>query len=137
VRLEAMPDSLTLIVGESADLQVAAFDAKGNRIPTASLRIAAPRRAVDASLWLERGVLRALEAGRHEIVVTAVEAVAGGQPAQVTIPVAIRLPPVDRVEIRSAAGRLYQGTTLRHYARGLHADGTEREAPEIRWSSSD
>jgi hypothetical protein len=81
--------------------------------------------------------VRALSAGTYQLVVTAVAAAAGAAPATVSVPVTVRWPAVTEVHIDSMSSTLYEGTSVRHSAAALHADGSERPDAEIRWSSSD
>src|SRR5687767_15797564 len=80
-RLEAEPTSLTLKAGSAVPLEVTAYDAQGRVIDPVRLRISAPRGA----LSVRDGTVRARQAGRHEIVVTAVD-------SRATEPVILRIP---------------------------------------------
>ncbi len=132
-RLAAEPASLTLVLGEAAPLHITAVDAQG-RILDVPVRVVAPRGALRYS----DGTVTALEAGRHEIIATlVVPPGAGVEPLTLRVPVTVGLPPVTRVEIVAAPGRLFRGTTLAHSARGLHADGSARSGSDVRWTSSD
>ena len=130
-RLVAEPSSLTLRAGSAAPLDVKAYDAQGRVIDPVSLRITAPRGA----LTVRDGTVRARQAGRHEIVVTAVGA-GVVEPVTLTIPVTVTWPAVATVEITPEPGRLYATMTLAHRARAMHGDGTERRDPELTWRSS-
>jgi hypothetical protein len=132
-RLVAEPTSLAIRAGETVPLVVTAYDAQGNVIPDAGVRVAGPRRA----LLVADGQVKALQAGTYEIVATAFP-VADAEPIRLTIPVIVTWPAIGKVEIIPDAGRLYTGVTLPHRARALHGDGSDRPGAEVawRWSSS-
>ncbi len=136
VRLEATPTRLVATAGDSVRLTVSAYDASGNQIQV-PVRIAAPRRAVNVVPWYRSGYVRALTAGEHEIIAVVVNRDPRAEPISLTVPITVRWPPVTQIVIEHDAARLYHGTTLRHEARALHADGSERPDPAITWRSID
>src|SRR5688500_11263648 len=130
-RLEAEPTSLTLKAGSAVPLEVTAYDAQGRVIDPVRLRISAPRGA----LSVRDGTVRARRAGRHEIVVTAVDTRAN-EPVVLKIPVTVTWPAISSVVVTPEPGRLYATMTLAHQARAMHEDGSERRDPEFTWRSS-
>ncbi len=133
-RIEADPSSYDLAVGEPAVLNLTAVDADGNPVEAASLRIAVggPFRSAGGNRFMVQ------EAGEFEIIVSVVlPPDADRIPPTLRIPVNVRWPDVDRVEVEVEEGSLYAGTTLAHAATALHADGSPRPDPALRWSSSD
>ncbi len=131
--VEAEPASLALVVGESSALEVRVVDAAGAAVDV-PVRFAAPRR----SLRVRNGMVEALAPGSFDVVATVVvPADAGVEPPSVRIPVTVTWPAVTRLDVESQAGRLYVGTRLEHGVTGWHADGSERPAPQVAWSSSD
>jgi hypothetical protein len=131
-RLVAEPAGLSMVVGEASGLTIQAVDAAG-AIVDVPLRIVGPRGAISVG----DGVVTAARAGEFEIVATQVlpEGVSG-DPLVLRVPVTVVWPPVQRVAVTAADGRLYVGTRIPHAATALHADGTERPDAEIRWTSS-
>src|SRR5688572_11309553 len=93
-RLVAEPASLTLRAGSAAPLEVTAFDANGRIIDPVTLRVTAPRGA----LTVREGTVLARQAGRHEIIVTAVGA-GVTEPVSLRIPVTVTWPAISSVEI--------------------------------------
>jgi hypothetical protein len=128
-RLTAQPAALQLTVGDSAALRITALDASGSAL-NVEFRFAAPRGA----LRVADGHVAALEVGTHEIVVTLVTT--AEDPPSIRVPVTVAPPPLASVSLTADEGRLYAGTTIGHRARALHADGSERQDPQITWSSS-
>lgn len=136
VQLRAQPASLAITAGQAVALRITAFDASGEAI-AAAVRLGVPRSGVDVSSWVENGTVRGVAAGTYQLVATAVGAPEGGDPASVTVPITVTWPPISRVEIAVGPGRLYTGTTLRHDAAAIHADGSELPGAAFGWSSSD
>jgi hypothetical protein len=130
-KIVAEPTTLVLKAGETAPIKLTAFDAQGNALPNARVRMSGPRTA----LALNTGLVKALRAGRYEIVASAPGAPADA-PVMVSIPVTVTWPAVTRVTITPEPGKLYTGATLAHDARAFHADSTERRGAEITWRSS-
>jgi hypothetical protein len=131
-RLVAEPATLTLKAGESAQIRVIAYDASGNELRAARIRLSGPR----AALAVGQGQVKALRAGRYEVVASAATT-RGDQPVLVRIPVTVTWPAITRVAITAEPGRLYTGVTLAHDARAYHADSSERRDALITWRTSD
>ena len=131
-RLVVEPTSLALKAGESAPVIVRAYDASGNELKAARVRLSGPR----AALAVGQGQVKALRAGRYEVVASA-QSARTDQPIVVRIPVNVTWPAITRVAITAEPGRLYDGVTLAHSARAYHADSTERREVTMAWRSSD
>lgn len=131
VRLVAEPAELSLRAGEERSFNVVAYDAAGNVVPDAAVRVGGPRMAV----FFGDGVVRALRAGDYTAVASWSDP--GAQPVTLEIPVRITWPTVERLEIEAEAGRLATGVMLAHRARAYHDDGSERRGLEATWTSSD
>ncbi len=129
VRIIAEPANPTLVAGQPIALKLTAFDSAGNVIENPPLRSSGPR----GVLRYANGQLTGMQAGKYEVVVTAV---GGTNPARLTIPVTVQWPPIAQVEILPEPGRLYTGVTLAHRARAVHADQRERKNVAITWRSS-
>jgi hypothetical protein len=134
-RIHLEPAQLTLVVGEQAPIQVQIVDREGR-----SLDI--PVRVVGArdALRYQDGTVEALAVGSHELVVTeVVEAGADRDPLAARLPVEVTWPPLAGIEIVPASeDDLFEGTTLRLEARGVHEDGSIRdELPGVMWRSED
>ena len=134
-RMEAEPSRLVVTAGDSVRLRVTAYDAAGQAIGQPVIRLAASRAEIDVRPWYESGRIVARTAGTHRLL--AVAPGPNGRPVQLEIPVVVEWPAVSSVDVGSADGRLYAGTTLRHTARASHSDGSERPDPSIVWSTSD
>ena len=133
VRLVAAPADLSLRAGTEAPLRITAYDAAGNVVPDAMVRVAGPRQALfyDA----EEGVLRAFLAGDHVAVATW-SGEPGTPPVTLEIPVNVDWPGVTRIEISPEPGALYTGVMLGHTAAAYHADDSRRPDARPEWSSS-
>ncbi len=148
-RIEADPSSLVLERGGSATLAIRVVDEAGRAVDEA-VRVIGARRALSVETGAgdpsNRGragtpgatgaTVTALEVGEWEIVVTTVRPGPGGAPLQLTVPVVVEWPAVVRVEV-ARAGPIFEGSTVTHRARALHADGTERPGAEFTWETSD
>ncbi len=130
-RLTVEPTTLTLKAGETVPFKVTAYDAKGNELRAARVRVSGPRNAVSVG----DGLIKALRAGRYEIVASAA-ASREATPIVVRVPVNITWPAITRVSLTPEPGRLYAGVTLAHDARAYHADSSERREVTINWRSS-
>jgi hypothetical protein len=129
VRIVAEPANPTLIAGQAIAFKLTAYDSAGSVIENPPLRSSGPR----GVLRYANGQLTGMQAGKYEVVVTAV---GGTNPARLTIPVTVQWPPIAQVEILPEAGRLYAGVTLAHRARAVHADQSERKNVAVTWRSS-
>lgn len=132
VRLVAEPAAVTLRAGEEIPFTVTAYDAAGNVVPDAEVRIGGPRMAVS----FRDGMVRALQAGRFTAVATW-SGQPGTTPVTLEIPVTITWPSLARLEIVPEPGGLYTGVMLPHRVRGYHDDGSERRNLSGTWRSSD
>jgi len=128
-RLVVEPANLVVKAGETVPFKVTAYDSNGNVLRAARIRVSGPRAAVAVG----EGQVKALRAGRYELVATA-----GGRaaPVIVRVPIAITWPSITRVAIAPEPGRLYAGVTLAHDAQAFHADSSERKEAMITWRSS-
>ncbi|HSM03754.1 MAG TPA: Ig-like domain-containing protein [Longimicrobiales bacterium] len=132
-RLSAEPARLALVAGETAEIVVTVRDAAG-AVVDLPVRLVGPRQA----LRVRGGRVEALAAGEYELVATAVlPADAGVAPPELRIPVTVRWPAVEEMEIVAEEGRLYAGTRIGHRALARHADGSTRPEPRFEWRSSD
>jgi hypothetical protein len=130
-RLVAEPASLSMRAGEELPFRVVAYDASGNVVPDAAVRVGGPRR----SLFFGDGVVRAFEAGDYTAVATWSDP--GATAVTLEIPVSVTWPALARVEIAAEPGRLYTDVMLAHRAHAFHADGSERPSVPTLWSSSE
>ncbi len=135
-RIEARPAELVVTVGESAALELLTYDETGARV-TAEVSLVGPRSGVDVVGWFQDGTVRGVAPGQYNVVALARSPGSSAEPTQLPIAVTVRWPAVTRIEIEQENPRLYEGTTVRHMARPLHADGTERPDAEVTWSSTD
>jgi len=132
VRLAPSVSQLTLAAGDQVPFNVQAIGPNGSPVDV-PLRITGPRNAVS----IEDGMVRGLQPGEYEIVVTVVLPPATGlNPLSLRIPVVVTWPNVSELAIE-AESSLYKGTTVGHRAWATHADNSIRPDPEINWSSSD
>ncbi|MGH7469921.1 MAG: Ig-like domain-containing protein [Longimicrobiales bacterium] len=129
-RLVAEPNRLVMKAGETLPFKVTAYDAQGNEIADASVRVGGPRRAVSVT----DGQILAREAGTFTVTATAPGA--GNAPITLEIPVIVTWPALSKLEILPDPGRLYAGVTLGHKAAGQHADETPRKGLVATWRSS-
>ena len=132
-RLVAEPASIAIKVGETSPLRIVAYDAQGGVIAEPAIRVSAPRGVIAR---IGGDTIRALRAGRHEIVISAVGEAGGATPVQLRIPLNFTWPALSRVEILPEPGRLYTGVTLGHRARAFHADSSQRPDLTFTWRSS-
>ncbi|MGH7713115.1 MAG: Ig-like domain-containing protein [Gemmatimonadaceae bacterium] len=131
-RLVAEPARLTLKAGQSAAFKVTAYDAQGNVIRDAQVRVSAPRMA----LSFGDGQVTARRAGSWTAVATSFTS-PDVAPVTLEIPVLVEWPALSKIDVSAEPGRLYVGTMLAHSAKGLHADGTPRLGLTVTWRSSE
>ncbi|MEQ1692143.1 MAG: Ig-like domain-containing protein, partial [Gemmatimonas sp.] len=129
-RLVADPARVTIRAGETQPFKVTAYDARGNVIADAVVRVGGPRAAVAFT----GGEVQAFRAGSYTATATA--GGANGQPITLDIPILITWPALSKIEILADSGALYTGIALGHRARGLHADGSERGGMTVTWRTS-
>ena len=138
VEIEVEPSSIQLGAGENTPIHARALDAQGNEVEVAEFTYATPRGA----LQFADGVLLAIEAGDYELAVSLFPTPEvdweGDEPPTTTIPVRVGWPSIAEVEV-TGGNALYEGSMVRHSARALHPDGSQRpsRAAPVRWSSSD
>jgi hypothetical protein len=130
-RLAIEPTTLSLKAGETVPLKVTAYDAQGNVLRAARVRVSGPRNA----LLVMGDSVKGMRAGRFEIVATAAGAT-GSEAIIARVPVNVSWPAISAIEITPEPGRLYTNVTLGHTARAFHADRTERRDLPITWRSS-
>jgi hypothetical protein len=136
-KLVAEPASITLKAGDSARVTVKGYDAQGREVPDAVVRVFGTRRGVGYN----DGYIRAFQAGKHTVMAMAERGggACGGNdcvPLTLEIPVTVTWPALAKLEMLTAAGRLYTGTTVVHSVKATHADGSERRSIEPSWKSS-
>jgi hypothetical protein len=132
VRLVAEPAQVSLHAGEEVPFRVVAYDAAGNAVADAPIRVGGPRMAV----YFGAGTVRGIQAGSYTAVATWTGG-AGTAPVTLEIPITVTWPALARLEIEPEPGGLYTGVMLAHRVRGYHADGSERRNLAARWASSD
>ncbi len=136
--VQVTPASLSLDVGEQAQLSARVLDADGNEMDAQVLFFPAfadgRRGSARRSLDVDRasGVVKAVKGG--EFVVMAI--VVSGRNVRGQVPVSVAFPALDRVVVSPAGGALYVGTSTRHTAQLLDTADDVREG-EITWGSSD
>lgn len=133
VRVEFEPGRLEMTAGERVAMPtVRLLDADGNEVD-ALYRVFT--RGVAA---VEDGQVVATEGGDGQVIALVMTPPDyDGDRVMGVLAVDAGWPPVTEVEVSADAGRLYQGTAVRHRARALHADGSERPGATFTWSSSD
>ncbi|MDQ6828729.1 MAG: Ig-like domain-containing protein, partial [Gemmatimonadota bacterium] len=129
-KLVAEPTSLTMKAGESVPFKVTAYDAAGNVITDAFVRVGGPRMAIQFG----DGMAKAVTAG---IFIATATAMGARDPIILEIPVNVTWPTLTKMEIVPEPGRLYTGIMLAHAAKGYHADNSERHGVAATWRSSD
>lgn len=128
-RLVAEPARVTLRAGDTSPFKVTAYDARGNVIPDAVVRVGGPRTAVSFGA----GSVSAFRAGSYTATATASGA---NGPITLDIPVIVTWPTLSKIEILADTGTLFTGIALGHRARGVHTDGSERPGMTVTWRSS-
>ena len=136
-KLVADPATLTLKAGDSVRVTVKAYDAQGREIPDAVIRVFGARRGVAYN----DGMVRAFQAGKLALMAIAERGggACGGNdcaPVQLEIPVMVTWPALAKLQMLTAAGRLYTGATVVHSVKATHPDGSERRTIEPAWKSS-
>ena len=130
-KLVAEPARLTMKAGQTAPLNVTAYDKAGKVIADAGVRVSGAR----TDLTYSNGVVTAFKAGSFNMVASV--AGAPGLPnITLEIPVLVTWPELKSMTIAAEAGKLYVGTSLAHKVTGTHADGSLRGAIVPIWSSS-
>lgn len=127
------PEQLEVTAGEPVPLpQVQLLDAEGNPVD------ALVRYFARSGLRIGEETVEATAGGEHQLMaLVMMPASYEGPRVSGTLQVVAGWPAVTRVDVDAQQGTLYEGTSLRHSARALHADGTERPEAEMSWHSSD
>ena len=133
--LRAEPAEVSVERGRSTPFAIVALDASGAVVADVQIRVFGRGVSVD----MEAGTLTGDVGGTATVIASlVVPEDFDGTPAQLQVPVTVTWPAVDRIEVSPRSPeRLYAGTSIRHRARALHADGSERPDVEFSWSSSD
>ncbi|NNK64961.1 MAG: hypothetical protein HKO98_17295 [Gemmatimonadetes bacterium] len=133
--LRAEPAEVSVERGSSIDFRVVAVDAQGNVVEGVALRVFGRGVTVDA----DAGTLTGTVGGEGTVIASlVVPEDFEGAPPQLRVPVTVTWPAVARIDLYTeSTDRLYAGTSIRHRATALHADGTERPEVAFSWSSSD
>jgi len=129
-RLEIQPASLSLDVGGTVQVSVAAFDSAGRRITVPLAFFTSSRRALSVD---STGTLRANRPGTYRLTAAAF---GEGQSARAQAEVTVNWPPVRTVDVLDAPTRYYAGVSSRHRARVVDASGAERTNVDVTWESS-
>jgi hypothetical protein len=130
-RLVAEPARITIRAGQELPFRVIAYDAQGNVIPDAPIRVTGPRMV----LAFDNGVVRAFRAGTYTAQATSIGA-PNAPPVTLEIPVTITWPALTKLQIVPDPGRLYTGFMLAHDVKAFHEDGSERPSVSATWRSS-
>ena len=130
-RVEVAPATLSLQVGETAQVSATAYDAGGNVIDVPFLFFSRDGRgklAVDRA----SGLIEAFKGGQFTVMARAL----GPNRVSGTMTVEVAFPPLARVEISEEGGRFYVGVTKRHKATVLDESDDVRDLA-VTWSTSD
>lgn len=132
-RLVPSVDRIVVTLGERVAFSVTAVDASGSTVDV-PLRVVGPRNSVRVG----DGFVEGLAQGEFEIIATlVVSARSGVTPMSLNVPMVVEWPAVTDVLVTAAHDALFEGTTIGHDVRALHADGTHRPDPSVTWQSSD
>ncbi len=133
--LRAEPAEISVERGTSTPLSIVALDADGAVVEGVQIRVFGRGVSVD----MDAGTVTGTAGGTGMVIASVVVPDDfDGTPAQLRVPVEVTWPAVDRIEIAARSPEtLYAGTSIRHRARALHADGSERPEATFSWSSSD
>lgn len=136
-RIEVEPASLTLKVGEKAQLEAVARDAVGNVVQAPVTFFSRARRSVTVT---PEGLVQAARPGTHTIVAMAGPApVRGDAPAtaaQTEIIVTVPTPAITAVRL-SGAPRYFAGTVVPIASSLVDETGAARDDVRVTWTSSD
>ncbi len=131
-RIEIAQPSLSLQVGESAQIEARVLDANGNVVDAPLMYFARGARG-RMDLGRTTGTVRAVYGGEYTVSVM----VATARDIRADMTVTVAYPPIERVSIDPAAGgRFYVGAAARHGATVVDRAGDIRDEA-IRWASSD
>src|SRR5215207_3812913 len=133
-RLVPSAPQLAMEAGKTVPLKVSALDSAGKPV-NVLMFMSGPRSA----LAVTDSTVTGLRAGSYNVVATVFtgrRTADGAAPPSITIPVKVTWPALSRVEITPEPGKLFAGVTLAHTAKAMHADGSVRPQPTVRWASS-
>ena len=132
-RLVPSTDRIVVALGERVPFSVSAVDMNGTVVDV-PVRIVGPRN----SLRVGEGFVEGLAQGEFDVIATlVVPAQSDATPLSVRVPVIVEWPRVGALEFTGRYEVLYDGTTISHDVRALHADGSTRPDPAVTWRSSD
>ena len=94
-RLVVEPASVEVLAGQTVPVRLIAYDAGGAVIEQPSLRISGARGGIGVS----NAGIRGIRAGTYELVVTSVSADSTVKPVSITVPVTVKWPPVNRIDL--------------------------------------
>lgn len=150
LRLVVEPTALELEVGGTAKITARVEDADGQTVDEEIFFFSRGRRAVSVDA---EGNVEALEPGSATIVVRtrrlrdedAEEGGEGEQPSRallgerlsVSVPVTVKQPPLERIELAAPAAGLFAGTSVRLSASAFDVAGGARPDVELAFASSD
>ncbi|MEO8450629.1 MAG: hypothetical protein ABI647_12595 [Gemmatimonadota bacterium] len=129
VKVEIMPASLDLAVGDSARLTARALDDAGNPVESEFFYFSRSKHGVGVS---KDGWVKALAGGEHPV---GAFAIAGS--VQATITVHVAYPPIESIEITGPGARPLAGATLNHKVLVRDRAKVERAGVDITWKTSD
>jgi hypothetical protein len=132
-RLQILPANRAVAVGDSLALQVRALDARGNVVPTATIRFTAQGGRFQGGVD-SLGVVRGGAPGTVPIVVLATTP--NGSPYSEKIEVRILPGPAARVVLVPTVTKLLAGQRVNVDAKVLTASGDEREGDAVTWTSA-
>jgi hypothetical protein len=140
--VEVTPASLSLKVGEKAQLTARVRDAQGRLVPGAQVVFfSLSRSEVGAT---PSGLIEAYRPGEHKVVALCPEIAFEGEPdsytrsdpgIRVNVPVTVAVPPLARIQLTDP-GPLYAGTTVPLTAIAIDTIGTKRGEVKLSWTSS-
>ena len=130
--IRVTPGSLTMEVGDTAQLTAEAVGADGEPVDVKVFFFSRNRRSVRVD---SKGVVHALKPGEFTVVARTPRR--RGDRVSVTIPVQVAFPPVTSVALVDPPQRLYAGVTRRLQTRVLDASGSEREDVTVALSVDD
>lgn len=129
-RIELVPASLSLQVGDSVEIQARVYDAEGRLIPDAPVVFFGRNRR---ALGLSRsGSVKPTRGGEYTVL--AVVLSARGVRAQ--MPVSVAFPPAAEVTVAPTGERFFVGASVKHQAIVIDAAGAVRRDIPVRWSTS-
>lgn len=137
VKIDVTPASLTLKVGETAQLEAVARDAAGNAVKSQITFFSRARRSVTVT---PEGLVQAARPGTHTIVAMAGPAPArrGDTSGAVTTEITVTVPTPAITAVRiSGAERYFAGTAVPISTTLTDETGAARDDVDATWTSSD